>query len=147
YRTGNYTANLARTDGTAEGFAVIRGFQNVAGSPEPQKFTAAGDRGFFSGDNRPFGREPGGANGTPAGTALLRDIMPGQERGSGPNWFINYGGTIFFTATGPLGTELWRSDGTTAGTVMVTDLNPGPGSGAAGPIVEFDGYLYFVGND
>lgn len=49
-----------------------------------------------------------------------------------PDYFVEAGGKVYFSATYPtIGTELFVTDGTAAGTHMVIDLNPGPLSGYA----------------
>ena len=43
---------------------------------------------------------------------------------SGPNYFTDSNGTLFFIANDNTnGKELWKSDGTEAGTTMVKDIN------------------------
>ena len=65
-------------------------------------------------------------NGTPAGTALVKDIQPGRRLA--PSALTNVGGTLFFTTyDGANGYDLWKSDGTTAGTVVVKDVQSGSG--------------------
>jgi ELWxxDGT repeat protein len=56
---------------------------------------------------------------------LVKDIRPGSD-GSGPRYFTNVNGTLFFKAYDDAhGGELWKSDGTEAGTMLVKDIRPG----------------------
>ena len=64
-------------------------------------------------------------DGTPAGTALVKDInnLTGD---SGARFMTAVNGRLWFAATdGISGQEVWQSDGTTAGTVLFKDINPG----------------------
>ena len=45
------------------------------------------------------------------------------------------------------GGELYVSDGTPEGTEIIVDLNPGPADGAVHLIADFNGGVYFVGDD
>ena len=88
----------------------------------------AGGTLFFYADNATTGRELWKSDGTPAGTVLVKDIIPGANA-SGPTYFTAYGGVAHFTANdGVLGTELWRSDGGPGGTFLVHDVGPGDSS-------------------
>ena len=92
----------------------------------------SGNKIFFAKTTDANGREPWVTDGTPEGTMLLKDIVPGAES-SDPELFsaAKFGGTygVYFTAYTPAtGRELWISDGTPAGTKMIQDLRPGPQS-------------------
>jgi ELWxxDGT repeat protein len=61
------------------------------------------------------------SDGTPAGTRLLRDIVPGTQ-GSNPQQPKQVGNKVAFVVTMPDNSEqLWITDGTEAGTTMVLD--------------------------
>jgi ELWxxDGT repeat protein len=64
-------------------------------------------------------------DGTPGGTALVKDLAPGDSTGAGPFEMTNVNGTLFFFFHDPTNgrTSLWKSDGTEAGTVVLRDLN------------------------
>ena len=84
---------------------------------------------FFGSDNA-HGNELWSTDGTPAGTTLVRDILPGWQSSVSTtvNWQIALTGggvAIFFANDGSHGIEAWRTDGTTAGTYMLADLVPG----------------------
>jgi ELWxxDGT repeat protein len=87
-------------------------------------------------------------DGTTAGTYMVKDINPGNNGGSNPEWLTNVNGTLFFSAwDGVNGGELWKSDGTAAGTVMVKDLYPGDNTTNQKPtqLVDVNGTLFFNG--
>ena len=87
-----------------------------------------GSEFFFIGDDPSNGTELWHSDGTPAGTAIARDIVPGAG-GSDPDFLTRYHGNLLFAATDPArGTELWSSDGTRHGTRPVADIVPGPES-------------------
>src|SRR5262249_51574661 len=82
----------------------------------PTDLVAVGTTLFFTADVPGLGRELWRSDGTEAGTALVKDIVPGAA-GSNPAGLTNVNGVLFFTAEAPgLRFELWRSDGTEAGT-------------------------------
>ncbi|OAV44773.1 hypothetical protein [Lewinella sp. 4G2] len=84
---------------------------------------------IFPASNDATGTEIWISDGTPAGTRLLSDIVPGED-GSEPHGFTKVGDQVFFAATTPrFGTELYRTDGTTRGTRIVADIFTGPASG------------------
>src|SRR5438270_184649 len=64
-------------------------------------------------------------DGTPGGTALIKDLDPSISTGIGPFAMTNVSGTLFFIYDDPAnGHEaIWKSDGSNAGTVLIKDLN------------------------
>jgi ELWxxDGT repeat protein len=84
------------------------------------------DRVLFAAWDEAHGAELWSTDGTPGGTKLLRDILPGGAS-SQPAELTAVGGRVFFSANdGVHGWELWQSDSTPGGTRMVKDLRPGP---------------------
>lgn len=88
-----------------------------------------GEAFFFAG-NPASGEEPWISDGTPSGTRLLKDIMPGsggsKQTSIFPDSFVEFNGLVYFAANdGVSGLELWRTDGTEAGTELAADLMPG----------------------
>ena len=83
-------------------------------------------------------------DGTPGGTGVAVDLMPGPV-GSNPELLVNGGGALFFATldTGPRGllSNLWATDGTAKGTVRVGGA-PLPGRLTAEPVLA-GGMLFF----
>ena len=92
--------------------------------------TVDGEAFFFASDPV-SGSEPWISDGTPEGTRLLKDIMPGSADSSPTplfeHTFVAFNCLVYFAANdGVSGLELWRTDGTEAGTELAVDLIPGP---------------------
>ncbi|MBN9682444.1 MULTISPECIES: ELWxxDGT repeat protein [unclassified Corallococcus] len=123
----------------------------VPSAPElsPASFVALGATQFFTMDDGIHGPELWRTDGTPEGTAMVADLMPGAL-GSNPASLIPMGDRLYFVArtlTDPYmpakfnGSDLhglWRTDGTAQGTEQVVALG-----GAASFITEHQGALYF----
>jgi|GEM_PF-4682487 len=86
----------------------------------PMYVSTDGTYGIFYWQTSAAGIEPWRTDGTPIGTALLKDVVPGTangaKQGSKP-MFI--GNTILFETTQGVN-QLWRSNGTEAGTRALT---------------------------
>ncbi|HEX8435529.1 ELWxxDGT repeat protein, partial [Archangium sp.] len=84
--------------------------------------TPMGGTLFFNHTDSRTGSELWRTDGTPGGTALVKDLAPGLY-GSHPDDFIEARGSLFFsTARSFEGSELWKTDGTAAGTVRLKHL-------------------------
>jgi ELWxxDGT repeat protein len=86
---------------------------------------------FFVRDEQ-YGRELWRSDGTPEGTELVRDILPGAEGAIfDSNSSVVFEDLLAFPAVdAEHNAQLWRSDGTEAGTVLVRDID---GGSAASP--------------
>lgn len=92
----------------------------------PNNFVTMGSFIYYSANDGVRGVELWRTDGTPGGTAMVKDINPGDS--SYPDYMVVVGSTLYFTASdGENGFELWKSDGTAAGTVMVDDIYAGFG--------------------
>ncbi len=140
-------AGLWRSDGTSEGTIQLKRFGNrnaiEAFHGLGAKVSEAGGKLCFVGSSPDEGAELWVTDGTPEGTSLVFDLLPGT-RGSYPRELIAAGGQVYFSAADHRhGRELWRSDGTPGGTVMVQDLAPGWESSSPRGFAATGGKLFF----
>lgn len=86
-----------------------------------------GGGAYFAADDGLNGHEVWTTDGTPTGTRLALDVVPGTVTvGSTPYRFLGAPTGAFFEANdGVHGRELWVTDGTAAGTRLVADVEPG----------------------
>ncbi|HEY4574830.1 MAG TPA: ELWxxDGT repeat protein, partial [Thermoanaerobaculia bacterium] len=141
---GDPYPELWRTDGTGPG-----SFPLTAGNPALGEILALGSTALFAADAPGAGTELWSTDGTPGGTGLLKDLLPGPGS-SEPRDFVRIGyTTTLFTAFDPAhGRELWVTDGTAAGTVLLRDVSPGAASSYPTDLtVAFPGQLFFVADD
>ncbi|HEX3128827.1 MAG TPA: ELWxxDGT repeat protein [Thermoanaerobaculia bacterium] len=110
-------------------------------------FLEAGGRVYFAAIDKAHGEELWATDGTPEGTALVKDIAPGPLSSS-PRGMVAWNGRLWFRdRTIPQGMELWTSDGTAEGTRLVQDISEGPSwSTPREPTVAGDS-LYFSAHD
>jgi ELWxxDGT repeat protein len=129
---GMHGDELWRSDGTEAGTVMVKDIVPGEGGSsyptrDPTSSTGVGETLYFVASDGTHGYELWRSDGTEAGTVMVKDIWPGEER-SYPDQLTDIGGTLYFEAgDGTHGRELWRSDGTEAGTVMVRDIWPGEG--------------------
>jgi ELWxxDGT repeat protein len=128
---------LWRTDGTAAGTGLVYDIagQDPNGS-RPERLFAAGDRLFFTAEDREHGRELWSSDGTEAGTSLLFDRAP-EEQWKDFRQMATAGGLFFVEYYG-----LLRSDGTAAGTFKLT-----PEGTWAERLKGIGNHLFFRGQD
>jgi ELWxxDGT repeat protein len=121
---------LWKSDGTEGGTVLVKAIQPGGGDSYydgPAQLAAVGPTLFFTADDGVHGSELWSSDGSEVGTAMVKDIQPG-EYDSDAYSLTDAGGTLFFTAKdGVHGRELWKSDGTEGGTVLVKDIEPGTG--------------------
>jgi ELWxxDGT repeat protein len=138
---GVHGRELWVTDGTPAGTLMVKDIQpgplysNFEFKPEMGALI--GSRLVFTAEELTHGREAWVTDGTPNGTFLLKDILPGSGT-SGASYFKAWNGRVWIN-----GDELWVTDGTPAGTVLAKDLNPGPCSSSPRFCHEAQGRLYF----
>ncbi|HEY0513557.1 MAG TPA: ELWxxDGT repeat protein [Thermoanaerobaculia bacterium] len=117
----------------------------------PYGFTRLGSQILFVADDGTTGYELWSTDGTPGGTAQVKDLNPGQGSGY-EHQLTALGNRVFFMGyDGATGLELWSTDGTAAGTVQVKDIYPGTGfafSIIGRPQLKvFNGGLLFFADD
>jgi ELWxxDGT repeat protein len=133
---GPAAADAAAPDGVVSLAAVPAG--------EGQSFAG---RVFFSDSSTENGGELWVTDGTPAGTHLVVDLVPGAE-GSHPQGLTVFRGRLYFNArTSGTGAELWSTDGTAAGTQLVADIYAGATSSFPSYLVVAGDRLYFSALD
>jgi ELWxxDGT repeat protein len=153
----NYTNSYEPwvTDGTQAGTRILKNI-NLQSAPfvtdadsYPGYFTLFNGYVYFSATDGLGGRELYRTDGTEAGTVLFKEInltpdgsgTPGKTDGSGPDNFIVYNNTLYFTATDGTNYGLWKTDGTTGGTSLVKVL------GGSASFFIFNNALYFTQYD
>jgi ELWxxDGT repeat protein len=162
---GTNGQELWKSDGTPAGTTIVEdavpggGINPGATGSFPGPLANVNGTLYFSADDGTNGRELWTSGGTPAGTTLVEDSVPGGginpgATGSDPNHLTNVNGTLFFSADeGTNGRELWKSDGTPAGTTLVEDAVPGggisPGATTSNPqnLANVNGTLYLSADD
>ncbi|HXI01896.1 MAG TPA: ELWxxDGT repeat protein, partial [Candidatus Saccharimonadales bacterium] len=149
---GEHGFEVWRTDGTEGGTYLLKdinpgssGAFSVQSSGTVSGFNGLDVRGelFFTADDGVHGNELWKTDGTPGGTVLVKDILPGAA-GSYPRLMAELRGMALFWPYDPnQGSDPWISDGTAAGTVRVKDFLPGP-SAAPSKVVELNGRAIFT---
>ncbi|RKG62832.1 HYR domain-containing protein [Corallococcus sp. CA054B] len=114
---------LWKTDGTPAGTRELKRFPSRVDpfGYESSGITALGVAldgvALFIGNDPATGMELWKTDGTPEGTVLVKDLMPGAE--SGQTWrFTRMGQSAYFVG-GLSMDQLWKSDGTPEGTTVV----------------------------
>ena len=106
---------------------MIKDIRQGSDGSDVTNFFSVGDQVYFTAyddDNLELWK----TDGTEAGTAMVKDIYPGDD----DIWKIirAMDGILYFSAEdGSHGRELWKTDGTEAGTESVKDINSGSGHG------------------
>ena len=134
---------LWKTDGTAPGTVALCN-PCPGGNSSIAFLTDVNGTLFFSAQDATHGQELWKSNGTPEGTAMVKDISP-LAGSSFPGPLTAVGDMLFFTAWEQVhGQELWKSNGTEAGTVMVKDIRPETNfSSSPRSLTNVNGSLFF----
>jgi len=148
----DHGTELWRSDGTVAGTKIVRDINpgpDSGWSPEGfgTRIEVVGGALFFNATDGVHGSEPWTSDGTPAGTRMIKDLVPGPQP-SDPFEFTNAGGITYFRAFDDVWAftgDLWRTDGTAAGTRMVKDV--GSGGDAPSSLVALGDALYFITSD
>jgi ELWxxDGT repeat protein len=107
--------------------------------------TVVGEQVFFSADDGIHGQELWVSDGTPQGTRMLKDLLPGPEQ-SLPFWLTDLNGVLLFTARSTAfgNDSLWRSDGTPEGTY---ELLPAAQLSTIFQLVVVGDQVFFIADD
>ena len=93
---------------------------------------------YFSASDLEHGQELWRSDGTPEGTYLVADLLPGED-GSQPQGFTFFKGRVWFGAADGRVGALWSTDGTPAGTRRVKGFGEAPY-----PLAAVGGRLVFM---
>lgn len=97
-------------------------YNNVANA-NPGHFRVFNGKIIFIATTDGHGRELWSSNGTPVGTNILKDVMPGSNNGISEFFSTVLNGELFFTGnTGYVDGEIWKTDGTEVGTSLVMNF-------------------------
>ena len=150
---GAHGRELWRTDGTAEGTRLVADIQPGPGSSDPgyggwgDNLVEFGGHAYFSAWRADTGHELWRTDGTPAGTALVKDLLPGPQ-GSEPG-SLRAGPDRLYLAAGHLDVsiidhplrQVWSTDGTSGGTAMIV---PPTAARDVGSMEVVGGKLFFA---
>lgn len=126
----------------------------------PKQLVVMGNKVYFSAaESTAAGAELWSSDGTPGGTALVKDINPVANQSS-MSWFdtnvnrmTTMGGKIYFNAVdnSGAGDEVWSSDGTASGTSMVKNIRlpdvPGADGSFPSDFAATNDKVFFQAND
>ena len=146
--TRNGTSTLWRTLGTPDSTQEIAAVR-VTNKPASAQLDGAllDGRLYVAADDGVHGVELWRTDGTAGGTALVKDIAPGQLS-SYVHDLVSLGGRVYFSAFTPAtGFELWQSDGTETGTQLVSDIIPGHMSSNPTDLTIAGSLLFFSATD
>ena len=131
------SASLYKTNGTAVGTSLITSLPCFAGGSFfgfPMNLSQSispviNNRMVFACLNFETSEiEPWFSDGTPAGTAILKDIFPGIQSSSVAAFFRGTDNLVFPANDAAHGMELWVTDGSSENTKILLDLNRGEAS-------------------
>ena len=131
--------HLARTDGTADGTAILAPIPKATGLDLATDATGS-HRVFFAGSDALDGAQPWVTDGTVAGTARV-SVLPATAASSEPANLTALGNRLLFTAWDGTQTALWTADASGAAAVAGTAV-----AGKAGPaqVTAAAGRAFFV---
>jgi len=139
FTPGASSSSISVTDGTADGVQVLATFPGGQGG---RGLGSIEDRFVFTVNDGVHGYELWVTDGTPEGTKLVRDILPGPRNGIVYTRTAVLKDRILFTADdGTFGPHVWSTDGTPEGTIML----PPVASSLQATVAK--GLAYFSGDD
>lgn len=147
--------DLYVSDGTAAGTRAMKVPLGIGDASDtdlgsifvkPGAILSTGDRIYFVGTDAAHGRELWSSDGTPAGTGLFVDTVPGSQSSTVGLAGV-MGGVLYFTAGPEPIASLYRSDGTPASVVAITNEEDMIVVTPARPLPIVNGLLYFTALD
>lgn len=146
---GTNGKELWRGDGTT--FSLFLDINSGSGDATPNAFVEYnGQMVFTAFQPLPIAREPMISDGTVFGTQLLANVSPVDNFSSDAEFYTEYNGNLYFSASssvsGANGVQFYVTDGTSAGTQMVKRINS---SGDAFPrdYIVYNNLIYFTAED
>jgi len=127
---------LFATDGTVQGTSKISDVIVM-----DAMFYVYNNKLYFQGNTSLSGTELWSSDGTPAGTAMVAEINPGNNSGLSYTDFIMNNGLLCFFANDGTDMGLWQSDGTMGGTQLVAHVLPYP------YLISNNNKIYFNASD
>ncbi len=101
---------------------------------------------YFTADDGVHGREIWKTDGTPEGTALLKDLVPGVASSS-VGFMTPFDSFFLFSGVYHSDSELWISDGTAEGTYQLKEINPGINGSRPIGFYQYKNEIYFAAYD
>lgn len=141
---------LWKSNGTPETTTQVSPVQFDGGTygnyGPPGSLTNVNGTLFFRANDGTLGPELWRSDGTPAGTQLVKDLLPGVW-GSEPMELTAVNNTLFFVARDGTSSSpgLWRSDGTAQGTIQIAGPTITPQMAFPGGLINVNGVLFFAG--
>ena len=124
---------------------MIPSFPPDYGISSPHGLTDVNGTLFFRGYDAANGHELWTSDGTPEGTRVVTDAIPG-EMGVEPRELTVVNGMLFFVGLNEQSRQaLWKSDGTEAGTLSIKDFSSV--DGAPNGLTAVDDVLFFSASD
>jgi len=96
---------------------------NTAASSNPQGFTRVGSSVLFFADAPGMGMEVWKTDGTPTGTVVVKDTVPGRSSPQTYGFIAGEGAACFLVRDDEGSVALWKTDGTPEGTVAVKPIS------------------------
>lgn len=146
-------AEIWRSDGTEAGTYMVKdinpGIDDCSNSyfMDGQYFTVLDNVLYFAADGGSNNIELWRSNGTEAGTYMVKDFADTPDKRSIPRYLTSIGDAIYFMCLNNNDEpEIWKSDGTVVGSILLKQMWT-RSYNYKGAFFEFNGYIYFAGDD
>jgi ELWxxDGT repeat protein len=142
--------HIQRLDATNNTVADITTMcpRGIYGNGDGVSIAAGPALAYYTAGDTTTGTEVWRTDGTPAGTFLVLDILPGQTGSMPSNFFVNPLSQLIFSATdGTNGQEIWKSDGSAGNASMIKNINAGSNSSSPRDFTLWNNVIYFTAYD